>query len=156
MHTSIHQETPPFRLCLAVLNFDMLSPVLFLHVLVDRKNKAISGTCEFSALNSSKYKSFHTEVSGEYRHIKMLQEGERLVVNLLGFASYDHVSPVLKITMIIRPDWQQGEAHYQFMKDGEWVHIHKSELKIKSAQPDYALIAKPDITMATYLSQKKA
>ena len=151
MYNEITHEITPLRLWMTILNLDLHSPVLFLNVSVNKENRLITGTCDFSILKAQKSKSFKTEIKGEYRIINTLQEGDQLMINLLGYPHYDQNNPSIKITLLVNPNWKRGKAYYQYLEDGNWVHVRKSEIKIKGDEPYYATtndlnIPYPDFT----------
>lgn len=126
-----NHETSTFPLSLAIVNSDAHAPVLFLHISVDCHTKKVIGSCELvKPVTKSSY-SIKTELTGDYKLLNMIHEGEQNMVNLLGYTVYDQICPSIKITLITDADWKKGKAFYEYMEDGEWLKVNDLNLKIK-------------------------
>lgn len=130
---SQHQASS-FLLSVTILNFDVQTPVLFLHITIDPKKKTITGTCDISIPKFQSLKPFKTEISGGYKSLEK-GEGTQHYVNLAGFLSFDQTSPDVKINMIVNREWKKGTVCYEYLKNGKWVAVSDVYLKIKSSAP---------------------
>jgi len=129
-----NQETPAFPLSLAILNSDIHSPVLFLHLKVDIEQKKITGNCELIKPKAAGSLRFKTELDGSYKFLNIIPEGTQHLVNLLGFPLYDQFCPTIKITLITDAEWKKGKVFYEYLENGQWLKVQDVYLKIKLDQ----------------------
>lgn len=126
-----NEEISTFPLSLAILNSDAHSPVLFLHLDINPGNKTVSGNCELIKTKTQLSYSIKAELTGDYKYLNIIHEGNQHMVNLLGYTAYDQVCPAIKITLVTDSEWKTGKVFYEYMEAGEWLKVKDLNLKIK-------------------------
>ena len=131
----IDLNNAPFLLSLAILNLDIQSPVLFLHLLINPSSRLITGNCELSIPGYESTQIQKMDITGGYRSSAGRQTESQYFVNLRGTNSYYQGSAGVKITMAINQEWKKGKASYRYMQNEKWETVNNVYLKIKIAQP---------------------
>jgi len=126
-----HQETSTFPISLAILKTDTHSPILFIHLEIDRETRQVSGKCE---LIKTAIKTFHStkcEVTGDYKLLNIVPEGNQHLVTLLGYPIYDQVCPTIRIMLITDSEWKKGKVFYEYLENNEWKKVRDVHIKIR-------------------------
>ncbi len=131
----IDLNNAPFLLSLTLLNLDIQSPVLFLHLLINPSSRLITGNCELSIPTYETTKTQKMDITGGYRYSADRQKESQYFVSLKGMSSYHQGSSEVKITMAINQEWKKGKASYKYMLNEKWETMNNVYLKIKIAQP---------------------
>lgn len=123
-----------FLLSLAILNMDIQSPVLFLHLLINPSSRLITGSCELSIPAHENTETQKMDITGAYRSSADRQAESQYFVDLKGNSDHQGSTEV-KITMVINQEWKKGKASYRYMQNEKWETMNNVYLKIKIAQP---------------------
>lgn len=141
----------PFLLSLAILNLDIQSPVLFLHLLINPHSKMINGNCELSIPTYSSTETQRMDIVGSYCSSLDQQMENQYDVTLTGMNNYQQNLADVKITMVINQEWKKGKASYKYIENEKWKSMDNVYLKIKMAKPHIVPSSVLDIPATPYL-----
>jgi hypothetical protein len=132
MHTVMaHQETSTFPLSLAILNTELHSPILFLHLQIDKESKQVNGKCELIKTAIKSFKSVKTELIGHYKFLSIMPDDNQHLVTLLGYPAYDQICPTIRIMLITDAKWKKAKVFYEYLENDEWKKVKDVHIKIR-------------------------
>jgi len=126
-----HQETSTFPLSMAILNTETHSPILFLHLEIDKGTKQVSGKCELIKTAVKSFGSFKSELTGDYKLLNIMPDRNQHLVTLLGYPVYDQVCPTIRIMLITDAQWKKGKVFYEYLENNEWKKVKDVHIKIR-------------------------
>lgn len=126
-----HQETSTFPLSLAILKTDIHTPILFLHIEVDKNKKQVRGKCELIKTARKSFQSTKSELVGDYKLLNIVPEDHQHLVTLLGYPVYDQICPTIRIMLITDSQWKKGKVFYEYLENNEWKKVKDVHIKIR-------------------------